>query len=282
MKTPAAYLLTLALLCGTATAFVAPGGRCSVRTVPSMLNVRSLHPSRASWARVAPRAVRVAAAPYAEEASGSLAASPARLGRGARTALVLSAMAAAALLTPGPVSASGLGKKVAGSLTSATGLPDAVVLMLLSAMPVIELRGGIPVGIWMGLGVPKTLALCVVGNMLPIAPLLLALRSKLVQRVLAKPLAKARAKAGALGNEKEQWLGLATFVGVPLPGTGAWTGAMGAFLLGMPFWKAMSSIFCGVVSAGLIMSAVTLAGLPGLAFVVAVLAGFLVVNLKKA
>jgi len=52
-------------------------------------------------------------------------------------------------------------------------------------------------------------------------------------------------------------------VGIPLPGTGAWTGAMGAFLLGMPTAVALSSIFTGVVAAGIIMTAITLAGKRG-------------------
>jgi len=75
-----------------------------------------------------------------------------------------------------------IGQKVAKAFQS-TGLPDEAVLMLISAMPVIELRGGVPVGVWMGMAPAKVLALCVVGNMLPIAPILLALRSQLVQKV---------------------------------------------------------------------------------------------------
>lgn len=109
----------------------------------------------------------------------------------------------------------------------------------------------------------------------PIAPLLLALRSSLVQKALAKPLAKARSKAGAVsGNAR--WSALAAFVGVPFPGTGAWTGAMVAFVLGMPFGEAMSSIFAGVVAAGLIVSSLAAAGAKGaLAVVAAIAAAFL-------
>ena len=77
----------------------------------------------------------------------------------------------------------------------------------------------------MGMPLPKVFFLCVAGNMVPIAPLLLALRSNFVQKLLDKPLSKARAKAGAVsGNAR--WTALAAFVGVPFPGTGAWTGAM--------------------------------------------------------
>ena len=78
-------------------------------------------------------------------------------------------------------------------------------------------------------------------------------------------LKRAEKKASGLGvgSIEKQWASLAAFVGIPLPGTGAWTGAMGAFLLGMPYSVALSSIFAGVVSAGLIMSAITLAGRTG-------------------
>jgi hypothetical protein len=78
-------------------------------------------------------------------------------------------------------------------------------------------------------------------------------------------LKRAEKKAAGLGvgSIEKQWASLAAFVGIPLPGTGAWTGAMGAFLLGMPTAVAISSIFTGVVSAGLIMTAITLAGKAG-------------------
>ena len=82
---------------------------------------------------------------------------------------------------------------------------------------------------------------------------------------MAPVLNRARKKSSSIGlaSPEKQWASLAAFVGVPLPGTGAWTGAMGAFLLGMPTMVALSSIFTGVVSAGLIMSAIVLAGRKG-------------------
>ncbi|KAH8049471.1 small multi-drug export protein [Aureococcus anophagefferens] len=105
----------------------------------------------------------------------------------------------------------------------------------------------------MGLPIAKVFVLCVIGNMAPILPLLLALRSPLVQKILDKPLSKARSKSDAVsGNAR--WSALAAFVGVPFPGTGAWTGAMVAFVLGMPLSEALSAIFAGVLVAGAIMS----------------------------
>jgi ferredoxin--NADP+ reductase len=94
-------------------------------------------------------------------------------------------------------------------------------------------------------------------------------------RKLMKPiLDRAEKKSSSLGvgSLEKQWASLAAFVGIPLPGTGAWTGAMGAFLLGMPTAVAISSIFTGVVSAGVIMSAITLAGKKGGLAALAVLA----------
>jgi ferredoxin--NADP+ reductase len=88
----------------------------------------------------------------------------------------------------------------------------------------------------------------------------------LISRKLLKPiLDRAEKKSASLGvgSVEKQWASLAAFVGIPLPGTGAWTGAMGAFLLGMPTAVALSSIFTGVVAAGIIMSAITLAGRTG-------------------
>jgi len=70
-----------------------------------------------------------------------------------------------------------------------------VIIAAIAGMPVVELRGAIPVGIWMGVPLAKTLALCVLGNMLPIVPLLLGLRLPIVQRLLDKPLTKARKKS---------------------------------------------------------------------------------------
>ncbi|CAB1105461.1 unnamed protein product [Ectocarpus sp. CCAP 1310/34] len=213
----------------------------------------------------------------------------------ALTASALAVGLAVSVLAPGTASAAvkaivagsedeahlHVGQKVAKFFRRG-GLPDWATLMTISAMPVVELRGGVPVGIWMGMPIAKVFGLCVAGNMIPIPIILLALRSSFVQK-LAKPvLDRAREKAAGFGDEKSQALALTLFVGIPLPGTGAWTGAMGAFLLGMPFQKAskaMLSIFLGVVSAGVIMSCLTLAGKAGALVATAVLAVFCVTNM---
>lgn len=156
------------------------------------------------------------------------------------------------------------GQKVANFFRS-FGIPDLGVLAIISALPVVELRGAVPVGIWMGLPITTVLPICILGNMIPIVPLLFLLRNERLKKLMSPVLARAekKTKEVGIGSIEKQWASLAAFVGIPLPGTGAWTGAMGAFLLGMPSLVALSSIFAGVVTAGLIMSAITLAGRKG-------------------
>lgn len=157
-----------------------------------------------------------------------------------------------------------LGQKIA-NFFRLFGIPDLGVLAIISALPVVELRGAIPVGIWMGLPITTVLPVCVFGNMIPILPILLLLRNKRLTKLMGPILKRAEKKTVELGigSKEKQWASLAAFVGIPLPGTGAWTGAMGAFLLGMPVLAAMSSIFAGVTAAGIIMSAITLGGKAG-------------------
>jgi uncharacterized membrane protein len=169
------------------------------------------------------------------------------------------------------------GQKIANFFMG-LGLPKWAVLTTISAMPVVELRGAIPVGVWMGLPIQQVFLMCIFGNMIPIVPLLFLLRNDSLKKLMSPILKRAEKKASGLGvgSSKKQWISLAAFVGIPLPGTGAWTGAMGAFLLGMPTPLALSAIFTGVVSAGMIMTAITLAGKTGGLVALSVLIGFAV------
>jgi len=184
-----------------------------------------------------------------------------------------------------PASAhAGAGQKVA-TFFQQFGLPDWAVLALISATPAIELRGGVPVGNWMGLSPWVTFVICVVGNMAPIAPMLLALRSTFFKKLAAPLLKRAEKKLAGLPTGQSRTLALALFVGVPAPGTGAWTGAIIAYLLDMPFATAMGSIFAGVLLAAAIMTTLTLAGKVGALVALGVLvAGGLgaIVNARKA
>ncbi|KAL1503816.1 hypothetical protein AB1Y20_012283 [Prymnesium parvum] len=182
--------------------------------------------------------------------------------RSAALLLLPALLPALALASAGATEHLHLGQKIA-LWFSRTGLPDWAVLALISMVPAVELRGGVPVGNWMGLNPWLTLLICVLGNMLPIAPTLLALRSDFVKS-LAKPLLlRAEKKLAGLPTGQSRTLALALFVGIPAPGTGAWTGAIIAYLLDMPFGSAMAAIFAGVVLAGLIMTVLTLAGKTG-------------------
>eukprot|EP00573_Skeletonema_grethae_P000876 CAMPEP_0201687928 /NCGR_PEP_ID=MMETSP0578-20130828/1760_1 /ASSEMBLY_ACC=CAM_ASM_000663 /TAXON_ID=267565 /ORGANISM="Skeletonema grethea, Strain CCMP 1804" /LENGTH=303 /DNA_ID=CAMNT_0048172109 /DNA_START=10 /DNA_END=921 /DNA_ORIENTATION=- len=180
------------------------------------------------------------------------------------TSVATPAYAKAAKATEEVVEHLHTGQKIANYFRS-FGIPDLAILAIISAMPVVELRGAVPVGVWMGLPITKVLPVCVLGNMTPIIPLLFLLRNDKLKKLMSPILARAEKKSSSLGvgSIEKQWASLAAFVGIPLPGTGAWTGAMGAFLLGMPTAVALSSIFTGVVSAGAIMTAITLAGKKG-------------------
>lgn len=156
------------------------------------------------------------------------------------------------------------GERIAYHLRAA-GMPDGLIVMTVSALPVVELRAGVPVGFLLGLAPLQTLLLAVAGNLMPILPLLLLLRTRLVQRVARGPLARARALARSIGNESSRARALALFVGVPLPGTGAWTGAMLAFCLDMPTGTALAALAAGVFMAACVMTALCALGWVGAA-----------------
>lgn len=133
-----------------------------------------------------------------------------------------------------------------------------------SFIPVIELRGGIPVGYAMGLEVWQCFIAAVIGNMLPIPFILLFLNKffafcrkhiPVFERMISALERKAEKNVDKVRKYKK-W-GLFVFVAIPLPGTGAWTGALVASFLEMDFKEAMISIFAGVVGAGLIVTLLT-------------------------
>ncbi|ONK65284.1 uncharacterized protein A4U43_C07F35550 [Asparagus officinalis] len=166
----------------------------------------------------------------------------------------------AALAAADSIRASGFGLKVATALRS-LGWPDEAVVFALATLPVLELRGAIPVGYWMHLHPMRLTVLSILGNMVPVPIIILYLKklaSFLSQKnasatnLLDHLVKRAREKAGPV--EEFQWLGLMLFVAVPFPGTGAWTGAFIAAILDMPFWSAVSANFCGVVLAGLLVN----------------------------
>ena len=131
-----------------------------------------------------------------------------------------------------------------------------------SMIPIIELRGAIPLGAALGLPLWKSFTLSVIGNMLPVPIILLFVkkvlsfmskcRVKLFNKVANWVYAKAEKNKGKI--EKYSFWGVALFVGIPLPMTGAWTGTLVAAMLDMKFWKAVLSAFIGVLVAGIVIS----------------------------
>ncbi|KAI3452803.1 hypothetical protein Pfo_009466 [Paulownia fortunei] len=174
---------------------------------------------------------------------------------------------AAAIAAADSIRASGFGVKVANALRG-SGWPDESVVFALATLPVIELRGAIPVGYWLQLKPVMLTVLSILGNMVPVPFIILYLKrfatflagkNETASRFLDMLFKMAKEKAGPV--EEFQWLGLMLFVAVPFPGTGAWTGAIIASILDMPFWPAVSANFVGVVLAGLLVNLLVNLGL---------------------
>lgn len=147
-----------------------------------------------------------------------------------------------------------------------------LTVFLISMVPLIELRGAIPIALGLGLPTIPAIAVCAVGNMIPVPFIYFFARKFLtwgvkkayIGRICRLFLEKGR-RAGQKLVKKTGRGGLAAalmiFVGIPLPGTGAWTGALGASFLDMGFRATVASVSLGVVLAGGIMTAVSLLGL---------------------
>ena len=133
------------------------------------------------------------------------------------------------------------------------GWPPELVVLAISTLPIVELRGAVPVGInLLKMNWAWVLFLSVAGNMIPIPFILLFLgpfsrfcmKFRTGRAFFEWLFARTRRKSASI--EKYETLGLTIFVAIPLPATGGWTGAMAAFLMGMKFHHAMLSILLGV------------------------------------
>ena len=135
-----------------------------------------------------------------------------------------------------------------------------LAVLLCSMIPIIELRGAIPLGAGLGLPWWQNYVICIIGNMLPVPFILLLIKwfigvmkkSKRLSRVAQWLEDKAEKNRPKI--EKYGFWGLAVFVGIPLPMTGAWTGALVAALFDFKFWRSMLASFLGVLLAGAIMT----------------------------
>ena len=151
---------------------------------------------------------------------------------------------------------------------TATTTGKCLFTMLVSMIPIIELRGGLPFGVALGLPYYLAFPAAVIGNLIP-APFIIvyirrifALMRKYLPR-LNGLVDKLEKKAHLKGKkvQKYQYLGLWLFVAIPLPGTGAWTGSLAAAFLGMRLKKAMPAVVLGVLTAGCIMLGLTHVGI---------------------
>ena len=134
-----------------------------------------------------------------------------------------------------------------------------LIIFIISLMPILELRGGLIAAALLGLEGLPSFIICFIGNIIPI-PFILWLitpifnkmkKTKMFSGLVDKLEKKAMSKKDQI--ERLQYLGLMLFVGIPLPGTGAWTGCLVAALLNMDKKKAFGAAILGVIMAGIIM-----------------------------
>ncbi|MBQ7580349.1 MAG: small multi-drug export protein [Clostridia bacterium] len=136
-----------------------------------------------------------------------------------------------------------------------------LIIFIISLFPVLELRGGLIAAGLLNIPLAKAFLICFVGNMLPVPFILLFIRKIFEVMKRAKPLQKLvkkmeqKAEKNSDKIRKYELWGLLLLVAIPLPGTGAWTGALVAALMDMSLKRSLPIIAVGVVIAGLIVSA---------------------------
>ena len=147
-----------------------------------------------------------------------------------------------------------------------------LIVFLVSMVPLIELRGAIPIALGMDLPTVPAYILCVIGNMLPVPFIYFFARKVLIWGADKKYIGKffsfciekgekgGRKLAHAAGR-RGLVIALLLFVGIPLPGTGAWTGTLAASFLNMGFKSTVAAVSVGVVMAGIIMGVISAFGL---------------------
>jgi uncharacterized membrane protein len=146
-------------------------------------------------------------------------------------------------------------------------LSEFLKVFFTAAAPISELRGAIPLAILeFEISWPIAFVVAIAGNLLPVPFLLLFLdplakffsKVKLFERIISWIFERSRRRGRII--ERYESIGLIIFVAIPFPLTGAWTGAIVAFLLGLPFWRAFIAITIGVLIAGAIVTALTMIG----------------------
>lgn len=149
---------------------------------------------------------------------------------------------------------------------SSHGLAPELVVLVISMLPIFELRGGIPCGFLLQLVWWKTYLLSVLGNIIPVVPILLLLdpisnwlrrHISLADRFFEWLFARTRKRTEANIRKYGAFVGLMVFVAIPLPVTGAWTGCAAAFVFGMKFRLSFPAILLGVLIASIVVSMIT-------------------------
>ena len=138
-------------------------------------------------------------------------------------------------------------------------ISEHMVVFLISMLPILELRGGLLAASLLKVPPLEAIPVCVVGNIIPIPFILLFIQQifkwlknvKLCRPLIVKLEEKAMGKSDQI--RKYEFWGLVAFVGIPLPGTGAWTGALIASLLGIEIKKSSVAILVGIAMATIIM-----------------------------
>lgn len=145
-----------------------------------------------------------------------------------------------------------------------TALGQAFITFFVAMLPIVELRGAIPIGVSMGLNVWQALAASILGNMLPVPFIILFVRrvfewlrvkSPRLERFVSSMESRAEGKWEQV--HRYELLGLMILVAIPLPGTGAWTGALIAALMDIRLKNAIPAILLGVIIAGILVTGVT-------------------------
>ncbi|MBQ6675417.1 MAG: small multi-drug export protein [Ruminococcus sp.] len=143
------------------------------------------------------------------------------------------------------------------------GLPKELIVFIISMVPILELRGGIVAASLLGVSITKAIPICIIGNIIPIPFIMMFIRpifdflkkTKLLKGLVEKIEKKSLEKSDKI--KKYEFWGLLLFVGIPLPGTGAWTGSLIAVLLEIKPKKAVLPIFLGLILATIIMCIVS-------------------------
>ena len=153
-------------------------------------------------------------------------------------------------------------EKVAAKFAETLGkyIPKELVVVFVSMLPILELRAGLFVAKFLDLPLIKAIPLCIIGNIIPIPLILLFIKkifkwlgkTKLFHKLVEKLESRAMKKSKALANG--EFVGLMLFVGIPIPGTGAWMGSLIAALLEVDFKKAIIAELVGIAIATVIVS----------------------------